>query len=114
MGNERESEDRGVDYEGQRGSGLARAAMGGMALAAPGIVSNVTERSVRAPAPMRVKVSGNGGNIMSGGSLSKEHGHLGLPAKNAPSGGFPAALHRSEMGRINLAKKRCGANEHLE
>lgn len=71
-----------------------------MVLDAPGVVSNVRERDVRPPAPMRIALGGGGG----GGSLRGEGRRLGVKGAGGGEGlgGFPAVRHRSEMGVVKL------------
>lgn len=87
-----------------------RAPVGGMVLDAPGVLSSVTERTVRAPAPMRMSVGGGGGRGHE--SVKEAKGRLSVPrlGMGCVVGGFPAVRHRSEMGLVRLggagARKR--------
>lgn len=83
----------------------ARAPAGGMVLNAPGVISGVREREVEPPAPMRIAVGKGGGGGGRGRGISRRGKKgLGLPGRVAEGGwgGFPAVLHRSEMGCVKI------------
>lgn len=83
-----------------------QAPTGGMVLNAPGVVSSVSEREVRAPAPMKILVDAGGAVGGWGGAGDDGKGRLSISQKGASpgfvGGGFPAVRHRSEMGLVRL------------